>query len=82
MGLPSIVTDINGSREIIVESKNGTIIPPKNEQALYNAMLYWVENPQAVASMAANARKMISKRFEKNFVQKCMVDFYNRVSKR
>lgn len=80
MGLPSIVTDINGSREIIIESKNGTIIPPRNEQALYEAMLNWVENPQEVASMAANARKMISERFEKSFVQKCMIDFYNKVS--
>lgn len=80
MGLPSIVTDINGSREIIVESKNGTIIPPHDEQALYEAMLNWVENPQEVASMAANARKMISERFEKSFVQKCMIDFYNKVS--
>ena len=35
MGLPQIVTDINGSKEIIVNEENGIIIPPKNENALY-----------------------------------------------
>jgi len=38
MGLPSIVTDINGSNEIITHNKNGLIIPVKDEEALYKAM--------------------------------------------
>ncbi len=29
MGLPSIVTDINGSREIVVEGRNGIVVPPR-----------------------------------------------------
>ena len=40
MSLPSIVTDINGSREIIVEGVNGTIIPAEGtlpEAAMTNA---------------------------------------------
>lgn len=40
MGLPSIVTDINGSNEIIIEGLNGTIVPAKNVTALLNAMIY------------------------------------------
>ena len=36
MDLPCIVTDINGSREIIIHGKNGVIIPSKDEYALYN----------------------------------------------
>jgi len=34
MGLPSIVSDINGCNEIIVEGENGLIIPPKNVEKL------------------------------------------------
>lgn len=30
-------------------------------------------------SMAGKARKMIADRFEKNFVQKCQIEFYERV---
>ena len=33
MGLPSIVTDINGCNEIIEDGKNGLIILPKDTKA-------------------------------------------------
>jgi glycosyltransferase involved in cell wall biosynthesis len=38
MELPSIVTNINGCNEIIIEGQNGTIIPVKDSDALYLAM--------------------------------------------
>ena len=47
MGLPSIVTDINGSREIIVQGENGVIVPPKDADALYKAMLDMIRNKPA-----------------------------------
>lgn len=79
MGLPSIVTDINGSREIIVDGKNGMIIPSKDEQALYEAMKRMVEDPTTREQMAANARPMIADRFEQGFVRQCLYDFYEEV---
>ena len=36
MGLPSIVTDINGCNEIIIHGVNGLIIPPKDSKVLSN----------------------------------------------
>ena len=44
MGLPSIVTDINGSREIISKGINGMIVPSKDEKALFNAMREMIRN--------------------------------------
>ena len=79
MGLPSIVTDINGSREIIVEGKNGVIVPPRDARALLQAMTQFVQNPQATQAMAANARKMIASRFEKSFVEQCLIDYYKEI---
>ena len=79
MGLPSIVTDINGSREIIIDGKNGVIIPSRDEEALFNAMKYFLENPDDVAAMAANARPLIASRYEQGFVRKCLYDFYKEV---
>ena len=38
MGLPSIVTDINGSREIISDGVNGLIVPTHNSETLLEAM--------------------------------------------
>lgn len=76
MGLPSIVTDINGSREIIIDGENGTIIPSKNTDALYEAMKFFVENPDEVKRMAANARPLIASRYEQSYVRQCLKDFY------
>ena len=79
MGLPSIVTDINGSREIVVEGKNGVIVPPRDADALYAAMMRFVQQPRQVAEMAANAREMIASRFEKSFVEQCLFDYYKEI---
>lgn len=79
MGLPSIVTDINGSREIIVQGENGVIIPPRNADALYQAMLDMIRYKAVRERMAANARKMIASRFEQGFVRKCLLDYYDEI---
>lgn len=76
MGLPSIVTDINGSREIIENEKNGLIVPSKNAQVLYDAMERMLTDDVARETMKKNARPMIASRFERGFVQKCQIDFY------
>ena len=79
MGLPSIVTDINGSREIIVEGENGVIIPSHDANALFDAMLNMMRNKDAREKMAGNARQMIASRFEQGFVRKCLYDFYDEI---
>lgn len=79
MELPSIVTDINGSREIIEHGKNGVIIPSKDVNALYQAMEQMLIEKQDTLAMAENARQMISDRFEQSFVQKCLYDFYDEI---
>ena len=79
MGLPSIVTDINGSREIIEHGKNGIIIPSKDANALYHAMEQMYLEKQKTLAMARNARPMIADRFEQSFVQNCLYEFYDEI---
>lgn len=76
MGLPSIVTDINGSREIIEEGVNGTIIPPRDAHALYMAMKRFLNETAWVHAMASRARPMVASRYEQGFVRLCLKDFY------
>lgn len=79
MDLPSIVTDINGSREIIETGKNGLIVPPRNEQALYEAMKWMVEHPEERRQMAENARPMVASRYEQRFIRQCLKDYYKEI---
>lgn len=79
MGLPSIVTDINGSREIIIEGKNGTIIPPRNTDALYQSMKTFLEQSGKRIQMASNARPLIASRYEQSYVRNCLKDYYKEI---
>lgn len=79
MGLPQIVTDINGANEIIIENKNGTIVPSKNTDSLYSAMKRMIEDSQWRETLASNARRLIASRYEQSFVRKCLYDFYHEI---
>ena len=79
MDLPSIVTDINGSREIIEEGKNGLIVPPRDEEALFEAMKWMVEHPEERRRLAGNACPMVASRFEQGFVRQCLLDYYQEI---
>ena len=76
LGLPSVVTDINGSREIIIEGENGIIVPPQNSEELYAAMKRMLTDEAARKHMADNARKSVADRFEQGYVRKCLYDYY------
>ncbi len=79
MCLPSIVTDINGSREIIIEGKNGAIIPPRDADALYMAMKSFLEYPDIRTKMATNARPLIASRYEQSYVRTCLKEYYREI---
>ena len=79
MGLPSIVTDINGSREIIIEGRNGIIIPARDEDALYQAMKQMADNPDQLKSMASEARPLIASRYEQSYVRRCLKEYYKEI---
>ena len=55
---------------------NGIIIPPRDAEALYEAMKMMVTDDNMRVAMAKNARPMIESRFEQGFVRKCLYDFY------
>jgi len=78
MQLSSIVTDINGSREIISEGKNGTIVPAGNSTALYRAMKDLVAQPERTRKMAVTARNLAG-RYEQGYVRRCLDRFYREV---
>lgn len=76
MGLPAIVSDINGCNEIIVENENGIIIPPKSTVDLQNAMRKLLANNEVYTKLAGNARPMILSRYEQMEVWKEILEEY------
>jgi len=76
MELPAIVSDINGCNEIIIEGKNGTIIPVKNVGAIKDAMEMMITNNELYLKMKGSARKMITERYEQQVVWDALLSEY------
>lgn len=76
MGLPSIVSDINGCNEIIIEGENGLIISVKSSQALYDAMELFLSDNQLFKIMKQNARSLIVSRYEQLLVWEAILQEY------
>src|SRR5690606_30437349 len=81
MELPSIVSDINGCNEIIVEGENGTIIPVKNVEAIQKAMQKMMEDKEYYSKLKENARPMIQSRYEQQVVWNALLEEYNTLIK-
>ncbi len=79
MGLPSIVTDINGCNEIINNQENGLIIPPKDTEALQSAMLQLMNDKTLYTHLQKNARPMICNRYEQKLVWEALLEEYERL---
>jgi len=76
MGLPSIVTDINGCNEIIEHAINGLIIPVKNENALCAAMEKLITDETLYLRLKVNSRKMIVDRYDQKHFWSLLFDEY------
>lgn len=80
MELPSIVSDINGCNEIIVNGKNGLIIPSKNTKAVAEAMQKVMDDRELYRQLRENARPMIKSRYEQSVVWNALLEEYARVA--
>lgn len=81
MGLPSIVTDINGSREIIIDGKNGIIIPPRQAETLRQTMEVFLTDKDLICRLSSKARPLVASRYEQGFVRQCLKNYYKEILK-
>jgi glycosyltransferase involved in cell wall biosynthesis len=82
MGLPSIVTDINGCNEIIIEGENGTIIPAKDTIALQKKMELFITDRALIEKLRSKAREMIASRYEQKMVWEALLEEYKSLLKK
>ena len=75
MGLPSRVTDINGSREIIENHYNGVIVAPGDAKALEAAM-DTLRDSSVRARMAGHCRDHVLRYWSASQVRQALLNFY------
>ncbi|WKK80796.2 glycosyltransferase family 4 protein [Marivirga arenosa] len=76
MGLPSIVSDINGSNEIITHGENGLIVPVKSANELESAMVELLTDLSKRKALAAKARHSIMNKYDQQKVWKAILNEY------
>ena len=73
VGLPIVVPDSGGIREIVEHGVNGLLYPALNHQALAAAMVTFTNEPTLRESMGAAGRTIVEERFS---VQQYLAKLY------
>ena len=64
MGRAAVVADTPGCREVVVSGVNGHLAPPRDPQALAEAMERFILHPEDIASMGAASRRIAVETFD------------------
>ncbi len=79
--VPCVVSNINGCNEIIENKVSGLIIPPKDSQALFEAMTLLATSPELRKSFATNSRTQLVTRFDQGYLWNQLLMEYNQLLK-
>jgi len=67
-GRPVVASDIEGYRSVVADTVDGVLVPPKNPEALAQAIISLVNNPEQRKTMGQAGRKKAEKYSWKNVV--------------
>ena len=81
MGIPCIVSDINGCNEIIENEVNGLIVPPKSIQPLSEKMYSLYKDPKKRATFIDRTKERIATDFERTHYWKLLLEEYKLLEK-
>lgn len=73
MGRAVITTDAPGCRETVIEGENGYLVPVKSIDALVEAMLRFVQQPDLIAQMGQRSREIAEKKYDVHKVNAVML---------
>lgn len=75
MGRAIITTDAPGCRETVEPGKNGILVPPRDANALYQAMMTFVDNPSRAQKMGQESRKIAERKYDVRMVNADMLRY-------
>ena len=81
MGIPCIVSNINGCNEIINDTENGLIIPAKNSQILQQKMELLFKKPNGLKFTKSEIRERIKNKYERQTFWSLLLEEYKTLEK-
>jgi glycosyltransferase involved in cell wall biosynthesis len=78
-GRAIVATDVPGCRDLVKEGENGFLVPPRDAQALADALAKLASDPARCAAMGKASRRMIEQsEFTAEAVMKRTADLYRK----
>jgi glycosyltransferase involved in cell wall biosynthesis len=75
-GRPIVATDIPGCREIVYNGVNGLLVPPRNPQALAEALEVLINRPELRRELGERGREIVEEQFGAQSIDQQTVDLY------
>jgi len=75
LGRPIITTNVVGCRETVEDGVNGFLVPPRDVNALVDAMTRFIENPELITRMGKQSRRLAEERFDVSKQTEKLVSF-------
>jgi glycosyltransferase involved in cell wall biosynthesis len=79
MGLPLVLTDIRGCREVVTDGQNGFLVPARDAGALAAAVARLVEDAELRRRFGAANRERATERFDERRIIGQILDVYRRL---
>jgi len=79
MAKPVVSTDVAGNREVVVHAKTGMLVPPKDTDAMAEAIVYLIDNPDKGLAMGREGRKIVLEKCNNKARCKRVEDIYYEV---
>lgn len=76
-GRPIVASDVGGIREAVVDGASGRLVPPRDEDALAEALLAMLDDPIQRTQMGAMALSRVSERFTRAAMIDRLIDVYD-----
>ncbi len=82
MGVPSVVTDIRGCREAVVDGESGLFVPVRDAAALAEAIGSLLGDPDRARALGQGGRRLALERFDEQRVFAHVIEAYERLRAR
>jgi len=76
---PLVGSNVPGIDSVILNNKNGLLVPVKNPSKLADAFVLLRDNPDLRTRMGQTGRRLVEQHFDRKTCQKQLLDYYSRI---
>ncbi len=74
--VPIVATDVPGCRETVQDGKTGILVPPRDRQALVQAITKLLQNPKEAQKMGEQGRRFVRDKFDVHQIMQKYIQIY------